>query len=140
LPIPLSASLTIEPQAQLIYQNLQTDDLTDSVSRVSFNSSNEVIGRMGVRLTDQFSAYGTQWQPYMRADVLRYFGGTDTATFAGTTPIDSSVGSTQGHIGVGLSARVTPKIAVYATAGYWFNLGGPHRETVEGDAGVRLNW
>jgi outer membrane autotransporter protein len=140
LPIPLAAGFAIEPQAQLIYQNLQTDDLTDSVSRVSFNSSNEVIGRLGARLTDQFAAYGTQWQPYMRADVLRYFGGTDTATFANTTPIDSSVGSTQGHVGVGLSARVTPKVALYATAGYWFNLGGPHRETVEGDAGVRLNW
>ncbi|WP_322015268.1 autotransporter outer membrane beta-barrel domain-containing protein [Paraburkholderia sp. J12] len=141
LPIPLNwYSLTIEPQAQLIYQYTHVNDVTDSASTVSFHTANELIGRLGLRAQSEFQAYGTQWKPYLRLDVLRYFGGTDSVTFASTTTSYSNVSSTQGHAGLGISARVTQKVSVFASAGYWFNLGGEHRETVEGNAGVRISW
>ncbi|WP_415122501.1 autotransporter outer membrane beta-barrel domain-containing protein [Paraburkholderia sp.] len=141
LPVRLPYyGLVVEPQAQLIYQYTHIDDVTDPVSSVSFHSAGEWIGRLGVRAQGEFSAYGTRWQPYLRLDVLRYFGGTDSATFANTTTSTSNVSSTQGHVGIGISARMTRKVSAYATAGYWFNLGGEHRQTVGGNAGVRLSW
>jgi hypothetical protein len=38
-----------------------------------------------------------------------------------------------------VSARINNVVSVYATTGYWFNLSGPHRRNVEGNAGVRLS-
>ncbi|SIT49909.1 Outer membrane autotransporter barrel domain protein (fragment) [Paraburkholderia piptadeniae] len=140
LPIALQHNLTVEPQAQLVFEHTHINDLNDGVSSVSWSSANELIGRLGVRLAGQLSGHGMQWQPYLRLDVLRYFGGHDQTTFANHTTIDSNAGSTQGHVGVGVSAHVNNRVSVYATAGYWFNLGTSHRATVEGNAGVRLSW
>jgi len=140
LPIPLPLNLSIEPQAQLIYQHTHINDLNDGVSTVSFHSASGLTGRLGVRLQGQFSAAGMLWAPYVRVNVLRYFGGTDSATFAGNTVIPTSVGQTEGHVGAGISARLNNTVSVYATAGYWFNLGGAHQRTVGGNAGVRWAW
>ncbi|VVD71480.1 Adhesin BmaC autotransporter [Pandoraea aquatica] len=140
LPFAVARDVTLEPQAQLIYQYSHINDLTDPAAKVTFNSANEWIGRLGVRLQSQFQASGVNWKPYLRLDVLRYFGGTDTVTYSGQDSFSTGVGSTQGHVGGGVYARVNQKVSVYLTAGYWFNLGGDHRRTVEGNAGVRLTW
>ena len=140
MPIPLPLNLSIEPQLQLIYQHTHINDLNDGVSTVSFHSASGLIGRIGARLLGQFSALGTQWEPYVRVNVLRYFGGTDEATFAGTTAIPTTVSQTEGHVGAGISARLNNTVSVCATAGYLFNLGGAHQRTVEGDLGVRWRW
>lgn len=140
VPLPLPYGLSLEPQAQLIYQYTHINDLTDPAATVSFKSANELIGRLGLRLQTQFQANGINWKPYLRLDVLRYFGGTDTVNFSDSTKIDSSVGSTQGHVGAGVYAKLNQRVSLYLTGGYWFNLGGSHRSTAEGNAGVRLSW
>ncbi|ODP32033.1 autotransporter outer membrane beta-barrel domain-containing protein, partial [Pandoraea sp. ISTKB] len=140
LPFAVSQNVTLEPQAQLIYQYSHINDLTDPAATVSFKSANEVIGRLGLRLQSQFQACGVNWKPYLRFDVLRYFGGSDTVTYSGADRFTTNVGSTQGHVGGGIYARVNQKVSVYLTAGYWFNMGGDYRRTVEGNAGVRLTW
>jgi outer membrane autotransporter protein len=140
MPIPLPLHLAIEPQVQLIYQDSHISDLNDGVSTVAFHSQSGLIGRLGARLSGEFSPVGMAWQPYVRVNVLRYFGGTDEVTFAGTTPIPTDVGQTEGQVGAGISARLNKTVSVYAAAGYLFNLGGAHQRTFGGNAGARVSW
>ncbi|MFM0597857.1 autotransporter outer membrane beta-barrel domain-containing protein [Paraburkholderia dilworthii] len=140
LPFAIGYGLTLEPQAQLIWQHLSINDFNDGVSNVVFNSGNTFIGRLGVRLTGSYEAAGKTWQPYLRLNLLRSFGASDTTTFAGVTPIGTSVGQTNGQIGAGLVAKLTKQGSAFATVSYTANLGGEHQRTVTGNVGVRWAW
>ncbi|CAG4892578.1 hypothetical protein R54767_01335 [Paraburkholderia gardini] len=138
LPIALSASLSIEPQMQLIWEHASINDLDDGISSVSFHAASGLAGRLGVRLQGRFEAADTVWQPYARANLWRYFGGTDSATFAGTTVIPASVAATTVQLGLGVAGHVSARGSVFATAGYTGNVSGAHRSIVEGDVGGAL--
>jgi outer membrane autotransporter protein len=140
LPIPLRANLSLEPQAQLIWQHASIDDLNDGISNVSFHAANGLVGRLGLRLQGTFEGAGAQWQPYARANLWRYFNGTDSATFAGTTVIPTDVSATAAQFGVGVVAHLSARGSVFATASYTTNLNGEHRSTVEGNLGARWSW
>ncbi|MFM0158038.1 MULTISPECIES: autotransporter outer membrane beta-barrel domain-containing protein [Paraburkholderia] len=140
LPIPLGYNLTLEPQAQLIWQHLSINDLNDGISNVTFNNGNTFLGRIGVRLAGKYDAVGTTWQPYLRLSLLRSFGSDDKVTFGGVTPIGTSIGQTAGQIGAGVVAKFTKQGSAFATVSYVTNLGGEHQRTVTGNAGVRWGW
>lgn len=148
LPVPLPISLagaggsalTLEPQAQLIWQHLSLDDLNDGISSVSFNNGNTFTGRLGVRLQGRFDAAAAQIEPYLRLSVLRTFGTDDRVTFAGATGIGTVVGQTAAQIGAGVVAQVGKSASLYATVAWLTNLGGAHQRTIGGNAGVRWNW
>jgi outer membrane autotransporter protein len=140
LPVPLPANLRIEPQAQLIWQHTSIDDLDDGISNVSFHAANGLIGRLGLRLEGKFEGAGAVWEPYLRANLWRYFNGTDEVTFAGTTVIPTSVPATAAEFGLGIAARLSVHGSVYAAAGYTTNVNGAHRSVFEGNTGVRWSW
>jgi outer membrane autotransporter protein len=140
LPIPLGYDLTLEPQAQMIWQHLSINDLNDGISNVTFNSGNTFLGRVGVRLAGKYDGLGTTWQPYLRLNVLRSFGSDDKATFGAVTSIGTSIGQTAGQIGAGVVAKLTKQGNAFATVSYVTNLGGEHQRTVTGNAGVRWAW
>jgi outer membrane autotransporter protein len=141
LPFALyGGALSVEPQAQLIWQRLSLADFNDGVSSVSFYSGNALIGRLGMRLKGRFTAAGTRIEPWLRVSVLRAFGSDDQATFAGSTEIDTKVGQTAAQIGAGIAAQLAKSASVYATIGWLTNLGGAHQRTIGGNAGVRWTW
>jgi outer membrane autotransporter protein len=139
-PIALGGAFVIEPQAQIIWQNLSLNDFNDGVSSVSFNNGNTYTGRVGVRVQRTFSSAGMTWQPYARVSVLRAFGEGDSTTFGGTTVIPGGVAQTAGQLNVGLVAQVTRSGSAFVTASYLTNLGGSHQRTIGGNAGVRWKW
>ncbi|MPV57764.1 autotransporter outer membrane beta-barrel domain-containing protein [Burkholderia sp. HI2761] len=139
-PVALGNGLTLEPQAQLVWQWLSLDHLNDGVSSVMWNNGNTFLGRLGARLQWAFDANGVSWKPYLRVNVLRSFGADDKTTFGGTTTIGTQVGQTAGQIGAGLVAQLTKRGSVYATLSYLTNLGGEHQRTITGNAGVRWAW
>jgi len=139
-PIALHPNLTFEPQAQLIWQRVAVDDLDDGISTVSFARSNGYLGRIGARLQGQFDQGGTTWQPYLRVNLLRSFGGNEQATFAGVTAIPTTIATTAGQIGAGVVGKLSPSSSVYATLSYTANLDSTSRETIAGNVGVRLAW
>jgi autotransporter-associated beta strand protein len=140
LPIPLGAGLTLEPQAQLVWQRLALSDFNDGVSSVGFNSGNTFVGRIGARLQGQFDAFAIAWRPYLRASFLRTFGADDKVTFGGGTVIPGTVGQTAAQLGAGVVGKFSTSGSVFATLGWLTNLGGAHQRTVTGDAGVRWVW
>jgi outer membrane autotransporter protein len=148
LPVPLPISLagvggsalTVEPQAQLIWQHLSLDDLNDGISSVSFNSGNTFVGRLGVRVQARFDTAAAHIEPYLRVSVLRTFGADDHVTFAGATGIGTVVGQTAAQIGAGVVAQIGKSASLFATVAWLTNLGGAHQRTIGGNAGVRWNW
>ncbi|MFM0734713.1 autotransporter outer membrane beta-barrel domain-containing protein [Paraburkholderia sediminicola] len=140
LPIPLGAGLTLEPQAQLVWQHLSLSDFNDGVSSVGFNSGNTFVGRIGARLQGQFDAFAIAWRPYVRVSLLREFGSDDKVTFGGGTVIPGTVGQTAAQLGAGVIGKFSTSGRVFATLGWVTNLGGAHQRTVTGDAGVRWVW
>ena len=58
LPIALKPNLSLEPQAQLIYQHTRIDSVRDAASDVSFAPKNALIGRVarGCRASTRFNA------------------------------------------------------------------------------------
>jgi outer membrane autotransporter protein len=140
LPIPLGAGLTLEPQAQLVWQRLALSDFNDGVSSVGFNSGNTFVARIGARLQGQFDAFAIAWRPYLRASFLRTFGADDKVTFGGGTVIPGTVGQTAAQLGAGVVGKFSTSGSVFATLGWVTNLGGAHQRTVTGDAGVRWVW
>ncbi|WP_241133581.1 autotransporter-associated beta strand repeat-containing protein [Achromobacter insuavis] len=140
LPIALSPDLSLEPQAQLIYQNTRIDAVRDSASEVSFAPRNALIGRVGARLQAEYQAGGATWKPYLRADLLHTLGGNDSVSFGGGTTSKSAMGGTQARLGLGMSVKASERVSVYASTGYGFNLGGERREMVQGNVGVQIRW
>lgn len=140
LPLAIGYGLTLEPQAQLVWQWLSLDRFDDGVSNVTWNNGSSFLGRIGARLQWAFDAHGVNWKPYLRVNVLRTFGAEDKTTFGGTTTLGAAIGQTAGQVGAGLVAQVTKRGSVFATFSYTGNLGGEHQRTVTGDAGVRWAW
>lgn len=139
-PIALGYGLTLEPQAQLVWQYLSLDKFNDGVSDVTWNNGNTFLGRIGARLQYAFDSNGVSWKPYLRVNVLRSFGSDDKTTFGGSTTIGMQVAQTAGQVGAGLVAQLTKRGSVYATVSYLTNLGGEHQRTITGNAGVRWAW
>ncbi|WPU23252.1 autotransporter outer membrane beta-barrel domain-containing protein [Cedecea neteri] len=140
LPVSLGEGVTLEPQAQLVWQRTSLDSLHDGVSDVRWNNGNTWQGRVGTRLQWAFEASGVNWKPYLRANVLRSFGQDDDTSFDGSTTIASNVGQTAGQIGAGLVVQVSQNGSLYVTTGYLANLGGERQRVVTGNVGVRWNW
>ncbi|WP_166653490.1 autotransporter outer membrane beta-barrel domain-containing protein [Paraburkholderia flava] len=140
LPIALGYGLTLEPQAQLVWQWLSLDRFNDGISDVTWNNGNTFLARIGARLQRAFDVGGVAWKPYLRLNVLRSFGANDATTFGATTTLDTHVGQTDGQIGAGVTAQLTKRGSVYAAVSYLTNLGGEHQRTITGNAGVRWAW
>lgn len=137
LPVSLGEEMTLEPQAQLVWQRTSLDSLHDGVSEVSWNNGDTWQGRVGARLQWAFEASGVNWKPYLRASVLRSFGQDDETAFDGSTTIANNIGQTAGQIGAGLVAQVSQNGSLYATSGFLTNLGGERQRIVTGNVGVR---
>lgn len=140
LPVPLSSSLSIEPQAQLIWQHVSVNDLDDGISKVSFEGSSGFVGRLGVRLQGQFTAADTLWLPYARANLWRYFSGTDSVTFAQTTAIPTRIAATAFQLGFGVVGQLSARGSAFATVGYTTDVNSAHRSIVQGTIGMRWRW
>jgi outer membrane autotransporter protein len=140
LPVPLGANMEIEPQAQVIWQNLSLNALHDGVSAVGFNHGNTFLARLGVRLQSRFETAAATWQPYLRLNLLHSSGSHDTTTFDGTTGISNGTHQQAGQLNAGLVVNTGKSASVVVTASYTGNLGGAQQRTLMADAGMRWSW
>jgi outer membrane autotransporter protein len=140
LPMPLGASASIEPQAQVIWQNLRFNDLHDGVSAVSFNHGSAFLARLGMRLQGRFETAATAWLPYLRVNILRSCGAHDTSNFDGATAISTSANQTAGQLNFGLAAKIGKSTSAFVAVSYTGNLGGTQQRTLTANTGTRWSW
>lgn len=140
LPFALPAGLSIEPQAQVIWQHVAIDDFNDGISTVAFHNPSSLAARLAVRVTSRMEGLGALWQPYARVNLSRYFNAASHVTFGGSTAIPAESSATIADLETGVAVNVSARGSLFANVHYAINVNGARRATVGGDAGVRWRW
>lgn len=138
-PIALSATWTLEPQAQIVWQDISFDDQDDTLSTVSFGTDDGWTGRIGTRLQGTFQTNSGEFKPYLKANLWRSFETNETVAF-GPDPIDIESESTMLELGGGVAHKFTDRVSAFATADYSFNIDGDRRREFEAGAGLQYQW
>lgn len=138
-PIALGGNWSLEPQAQLIWQDISIDDKRDAYSAVSFGSDNSWTGRVGARLQGNFQTSAGLFQPYLKTDLWHNFDNTNTVRFD-ADPMNTSMKGTSMEVGGGVVYALNTAFSVFATADYRFDVSGEHDRTFQGNVGLRLKW
>ncbi|OLL28626.1 hypothetical protein BTH42_26895 [Burkholderia sp. SRS-W-2-2016] len=127
-PVALPYRLHIEPQIQLVGQHLSFHNSFDADDLdVNIGAQNQLVGRLGVRLTRPFDVSSGLLTPYAAIDLLHSF--TD-----GTSVQVSGVQFTSGKLGdalqysLGLNGTPTARLSLYGRVSY---------QQAIGNAGVR---
>ena len=147
LPLHMSPEWVIEPQAQLTYQTFNKISLNDIGGQVTFDNTDSLIGRLGLRATrtwirqdDQHHALQTTG--WLRLNLDHQFLDQPKTTFAtddGPVVFQSNLGSSWGELEAGFTHQFRQDAAVYGSAGYQKTFDGDtHAWTVK--FGMRLNW
>lgn len=139
-PFALGHGVTLEPQAQVIWQQLSLHDFNDGVSSVSFSNGDAIVGRLGVRVFGSYISASTAWQPYVRLNLLRAIGSDDTTTFDSSTSIVTPNRQGTAQMDAGVVAKFSQRGSMYASVSYSTSLGGEQQRTVAGNVGLRWAW
>ncbi|NTF89377.1 autotransporter outer membrane beta-barrel domain-containing protein [Agrobacterium rhizogenes] len=138
-PVILTEQWALEPQAQLILQHLSLDDQSDRFSPVSFDADNAVTGRIGLRLQGSYQTASGTLQPYLKANLWHNFSSDQTVSFGGN-PIVTTLDGTSLEVGGGITANLTEKVSIFATADYTTNLSDEKTRILEGNIGLRIKF
>ncbi|HET6526397.1 autotransporter outer membrane beta-barrel domain-containing protein [Sphingopyxis sp.] len=134
-PLALSDNWTLEPQAQILWQQVKLDDRADSFSTIDFATGDSLTGRAGLRLQGEYGGF----QPYLHASLWHGFSGDQTTRF-GSDPIRTDLGRTEAEVGAGLIARLGTSVAVHVKGDYGFDADGPRSRRYGGTVGVTISW
>jgi outer membrane autotransporter protein len=111
LPLPLNQHLTLEPQAQVIYQVQEYNDLhLAGQTKARLDSDNSVLSRLGARLAWEDKQASSPWVTEALFNVWHRSGGEQRVRFstaAAQSRVEADFASTS--LQVGLASRMTFK-------------------------------
>ncbi len=122
-PFHLWNNWSVEPEGQLVYQNLPGTRSFDAASGVRFDTSNSFITRLGTRLVwDKFSAAEKEARGKTTLWVTPSFSyesqGVSRTKFSsedGWIPFTSSLKGTWFSVDVGGTVQINPVVSLYGT-------------------------
>lgn len=130
----------IEPQAQIIYQNLKGHDTSDGIAEIKFNRTQSYLGRLGLRLARTWSFAQRRFDSWCRFNYWHQMDGKSQTEFLsapGFVPFYSSLPSDWVQAELGLSGEITSDIVWYANLGRSIYLN--HGKGYHANLGLRLN-
>jgi len=136
----------LEPQAQIIYQWISLSNDSDAYGRVKFDDSHAWYGRVGARLTkDWTTGKGKKASVWARANLWHSFDSQTKTTFNsfdGQNPVGmkTKLGGTWGQVGLGVSGQLTPRLTAFANGDYNVNLGSQSGHSFGGRLGLRYEF
>ncbi|MNC24801.1 Adhesin/invasin TibA autotransporter precursor [compost metagenome] len=142
----------IEPQAQLIYQYSDFDDVTlkdPARTKVSVDADGAVIGRLGVRLAADYDTDYGKVKPYIRVNYWQELSdGQDTVTYrntansAGATKIDANQRFQTTEAAVGATWAVTAEVQTYTEVGKTWDNGGDTQvdSDISASVGIKIRF
>jgi outer membrane autotransporter protein len=143
VPLPLGPRFVLEPQAQIIWQQVTLNQANDGLGPVGLGTTSGPTGRVGVRAQwTIISENGQVWQPYVRANLWRDWGAEATTTF-GIDSVPLVEAAMRLELAGGLTAKLNDRLSLYAQAGYQFAVAETNdttRNGVKGDVGLRYAW
>jgi len=136
----------LEPQGQIIYQWISLNSDSDAFGRVKFDDQHAWVGRIGARLTkDWTSDTGKKASVWARANLWHTFDSTAKTTFTSTlgmfpTGLKTRLGGTWGQVGLGVDGHLTPRLTAFVNGDYNFNLGSQNGHSLGGRVGLRYEF
>lgn len=132
----------IEPQAQLVYQDLGMDDLALGGAVVKQSAPGSWLARLGVRAKGEIGTGAGMLQPYARLNFYRASGSDDMASFVGSADIHSNTDASWGELAAGMTLTLNSAVSFYGETGRLFSLGSDTkvRSDLQGSLGMRLRW
>ncbi|WP_146686628.1 autotransporter outer membrane beta-barrel domain-containing protein [Bradyrhizobium canariense] len=143
IPLPLGPRFVLEPQAQIIWQQVTFDDANDGLGPVGLGSTSGPTGRLGLR--GQWTIEGRNgilWQPYIGVNVWRGWGAEATTNF-GIDQVQLIESSTRTEVLGGVTARLNNRLSLYAQGSYLFAIDQTNESShggAQGNIGVRYSW
>ncbi|MGE8407387.1 MAG: autotransporter domain-containing protein [Pseudomonas sp.] len=139
-PIGLGKNWVIEPQAQLINQQYFAGNPAQAEALQALNGQPSWSGRVGARLSGHYEVSGMPIEPYVRTNVWYDFSNSDTVSLDQVDKISSGRNATTVELGLGLVARVTPRVALFVSADYSSDVDDNDLNGLIGNLGVRVRW
>jgi outer membrane autotransporter protein len=141
IPVPLGPRFVLEPQAQIIWQQVSFNQANDGLGPVGLGTTSGPTGRVGLRGMWTIDGYNGQvWQPYGRVNLWRDWGAEATTMF-GIDPVPLFEESTRLEFAGGVTALLGRGVSLYTQAGYQFALDNTFiRNGIQGDIGLRYVW
>jgi outer membrane autotransporter protein len=136
---------TVEPQLQLIHQQLSLGDSTILGAVVQPKADSGWIARAGVRVKGEIDTGMGMLQPYGRLNVYKTSSGTDVARFvngATETDILAPTGGTSTELAGGFTLALSQTTSLYGEVGKLWSSGGDAKvkSGINGSLGVRVKW
>jgi len=143
IPLPLGPNFVLEPQAQIIWQQVSFDDANDGLGLVGLGSTAGPIGRIGLRgqwtIDDR---HGVRWQPYVGVNYWKSWAANATTDF-GIDPVLLTDDLSRTEVLAGLTAKLDNRLSLYAEGSYQFIMDQPSdgiHGALKGDIGLRYTW
>jgi outer membrane autotransporter protein len=145
-PIYLGGGFLIEPQAQIVYQNVSLGDGNDTAATVAFRNIDSLAARIGARIARTWSLEDSL-QPrsitaWIRPSLWNEFRGDPQTLFSSATgpiPFQSDIGGAWVELNAGVDARITTATSLFASVGYQVSTNGS-MTAYNGKAGLRVAW
>ncbi|NWA63434.1 autotransporter outer membrane beta-barrel domain-containing protein [Pantoea sp. B9002] len=138
------AGFTLEPQAQLIWQETRFKDSADRQSNVALGKTTGTTGRLGLRAKWSIeTASGAVVEPFASVNYWQDWNGRSTTVYDGkdSAPLASSAGRISTEVGVG--SGLTTNLKVYGALGYQMGASSSalkERESYSAGFGVRYSF
>lgn len=122
-PFYVGHGFNVEPQAQLVGQHIGFRNDTDADGlAVNIGSQNQLLGRLGVRLTRPYDTSKGRITPYAAVDVLHAFTG-GTSVQVGNANFTSGDYGDALQMSLGVNSTVTNKLSLYGRVSWQHSLG-----------------
>ncbi|WP_367345977.1 autotransporter outer membrane beta-barrel domain-containing protein [Stenotrophomonas bentonitica] len=137
----------LEPQAQVIWQQVDVDAMDDPTVQVRFSDTDSLVGRLGARLNrngqrESRAGEDRLSNAWLRANVWHEFRGeprTEFATNSGYLPFAVDLGGSWGEVGIGGTWQVSETGYLYTDLDYSWSFDGDETGW-NGKVGARWNW
>jgi len=145
-PIKLGGGFIVEPQAQIVYQNVSLGDGTDTAATVQFRNIESFAARIGARFARTWSLDDSR-QPrlitaWIRPSVWNEFRGAPQTLFSsadGPVPFQSNISGTWFELNAGMDAKITSATSLFSNVGYQVSTNG-RATAYNGKIGLRAVW
>jgi outer membrane autotransporter protein len=144
-PFKFTNGYFVEPQAQLVYQNIHINDANDIAARIRFADVDSLLGRIGARFGRTWALDESGQQTitaWIRPNLWNEFRGNPITSFSSETgfiPFHADLGGLWGEINAGVSGKISPSATLYANASYQSRFDGAGF-AYDGKVGLRVNW
>jgi outer membrane autotransporter protein len=144
-PFALGHGYKLEPQAQLIYQDITLLSGADQYGLITFDPNSAFYGRLGLRLAKTWSSDTRPLSGWLRVNVWDSFNAVANTTFAdldgaNPTTLPISLGGSWLQGGIGVTKELSSHTSIFFTGNYQHGLGQATSHAVSGYLGLKVTW